>query len=73
MCSLANNPPVPGHASLPKGADPKDPKSYEVFKGEDYASDRINEQALQFIKIIRINPFFILSDTHSPCCPSCAG
>ena len=63
---LANNPPVPGHASLPKGADPKDPKSYEVFKGKDYASDRINEQALQFIKDNKDKPFFLYYPTLIP-------
>jgi arylsulfatase A-like enzyme len=63
---LANNPPVPGHASLPKGADPKDPKSYEVFKGKDYASDRINEQALQFIKDNKDTPFFLYYPTLIP-------
>ena len=63
---LANNPPVPGHASLPKGADPKDPKSYEVFKGKDYVSDRINEQALQFIKDNKDKPFFLYYPTLIP-------
>ena len=63
---LANNPPVPGHASLPKGADSKDPKSYEVFKGKDYASDRINEQALQFIKDNKDTPFFLYYPTLIP-------
>jgi arylsulfatase A-like enzyme len=32
---LKNNPPVPGHAGLAKGADPSDPQSYEPFKGQD--------------------------------------
>ena len=58
---LANNPPVPGHASLPKGSDPADPESYEVFKGKDYASDRINEQALEFIT----------ANDKPNACPSC--
>ena len=35
---------------LSTGADPQDPKSYEIFKGKDFSSDRINEQALKFIK-----------------------
>lgn len=63
---LGNNPPVPGHASLPKGADPADPKSYEVFKGKDYASDRINEQALAFIRNNKDKPFFLYYPTIIP-------
>ena len=31
--SLKNEPPVPGHASLPKGSDPADPRSYEKAGG----------------------------------------
>ena len=63
---LANNPPVPGHASLPKGSDPADPESYEVFKGKDYASDRINEQALEFITTNKDKPFFLYYPTLIP-------
>ena len=36
---LKNEPPVPGHASLPQGADPSDPRSYDIFKGQDYAPE----------------------------------
>lgn len=57
--NLKNDPPVPGHAGLPPGADPADPKSYESFKGQDYAPDRINEQALQFIRDNHTRPFFL--------------
>ena len=32
---LNNNPPVPGHAHLPRGADPADPESYRQFQGQD--------------------------------------
>ncbi|MDC1005492.1 arylsulfatase [Opitutales bacterium] len=63
---LQNNPPVPGHASLAKGADPQDPKSYEIFKGEDFSSDRINEQALKFIKKNKDKPFFLYYPTLIP-------
>ena len=47
--ALNNKPPVPGHARLTKGEDPSDPASYEQFKGQDYAPDRINKQALAFM------------------------
>lgn len=56
---LANNPPVPGHSGLAEGADPLDPKSYDPFKGADYSSDHINEQALNFIKANKEGPFFL--------------
>jgi arylsulfatase A-like enzyme len=63
---LKNNPPVPGHASLAKGTDPQDPKSYEIFKGKDFSSDRINEQALKFIKKNKDKPFFLYYPTLIP-------
>ena len=63
---LKNVPPVPGHASLPKDADPKDPRSYDVFKGQDYAPDRINEQALAFIRQNKDKPFFLYYPTVIP-------
>ncbi|RMF45014.1 MAG: N-acetylgalactosamine-6-sulfatase [Planctomycetota bacterium] len=56
---LKNNPPVPGHASLPAGADPADPRSYDVFKGQDYAPDRIHAAALEFIRSNKDRPFFL--------------
>lgn len=63
---LENDPPVPGHASLPKGADPKDPRSYDRFKGKDYAPDRINEQVLRFIRANKDRPFFLYYPTIIP-------
>ncbi|MEM7601258.1 MAG: arylsulfatase [Verrucomicrobiota bacterium] len=57
--ALNNDPPVPGHAGLEEGADPFDPASYEIFKGQDYASDRINDQALEFIEANQDRPFFL--------------
>lgn len=56
---LKNDPPVPGHASLPEGADPSDPRSYDIFKGQDYSSDRINADALEFIRKHKDEPFFL--------------
>jgi arylsulfatase A len=63
---LDNDPPVPGHASLPKGADPKDPASYERFKGTDYAPDRIHEQVLAFLRANRDRAFFCYYPTIIP-------
>lgn len=56
---LHNDPEIPGHASLAEGADPSDPRSYDQFKGSDYAPERINRQALEFIKANRDVPFFL--------------
>ncbi len=56
---LDNHPEVPGHASLDEDADPNDPRAYDRFKGSDYAPDRINEQALNFIRENRSRPFFL--------------
>ena len=64
--ALDNEPPVPGHASLPNGADPSDPLSYDIFKGKDYAPDRINEQALKFINDHKDKPFFLYYPTVIP-------
>ncbi len=56
---LQNTPPVPGHANLAKDADPADPKSYDRFKGQDYAPDRINAAALDFVRKNKDQPFFL--------------
>jgi len=56
---LGNNPPVGGHARFPKDADTTDPGSYSRFKGQDYAPDRINAQALKFIRANKDRPFFL--------------
>ncbi|MGD9125869.1 MAG: arylsulfatase [Planctomycetia bacterium] len=63
---LNNNPPIPGHAKLPKNADKNDPRSYDRFKGQDYASDRINEAALEFVRKNRDRPFFLYYPTIIP-------
>jgi arylsulfatase A-like enzyme len=56
---LQNNPPIPGHAGLPPGSDPHDPRSYDLFKGQDYAPHRIQEAALEFIRQNQDRPFFL--------------
>ncbi|MEZ6135683.1 MAG: arylsulfatase [Pirellulaceae bacterium] len=57
--ALKNSPAVSGHATFQEGVDVNDPASYSVFKGQDYAPDRINEQALQFVRDHRQEPFFL--------------
>ena len=64
--TLKNDPPVPGHASLAKGADEGDPRSYDVFKGQDYAPDRINAAAVEFIHQNKDKPFFLYYPTVIP-------
>ena len=63
---LNNDPEVPGHASLDKDADPSDPRSYDKFKGQDYAPDRINAAALDFIRENKDRPFFLYYPTVIP-------
>jgi arylsulfatase len=63
---LDNHPPVPGHAQLPATASPDDPASYEPFKGQDYAPDRMIEVALRFIRDHREGPFFLYFPSTIP-------
>jgi len=63
---LDNDPPVNGHASMPDDADPTDPRSYDRFKGTDYGPDRINEQALNFVRANQERPFFLYYPTVIP-------
>lgn len=64
--ALNNRPAVPGHAKLKAGADPADPRSYDEFKGQDYAPDRIREAALEFITENKERPFFLYYPTTLP-------
>ncbi|MFK8112392.1 MAG: arylsulfatase [Rubripirellula sp.] len=63
---LNNQPPVPGHASLAAGADKADPRSYDIFKGQDYAPDRINAAVLDFVRDNKDKPFFLYYPTVIP-------
>jgi arylsulfatase len=63
---LNNNPPIPGHARLPEGADPNDPASYAAFKGTDYSPERMIEMALQFIRENKEQPFFLYVPSTIP-------
>lgn len=63
---LNNNPAVFGHANFRKGDDKSDPRSYDQFKGTDYAPDRINEQVLSFIRRNKDKPFFCYYPTVIP-------
>jgi len=63
---LDNNPAINGHANFAKGDDRSDPESYNQFKGTDYAPDRINAAALDFIRANKDKPFFCYYPTVIP-------
>ena len=64
--ALDNDPPVPGHASLPKHADPAESASYAQFKGSDYAPDRILAKAVEFLRNNREQQFFLFYPSTLP-------
>ncbi len=64
--ALNNSPPIPGHGKLAAGADPADPKSYAAFKGQEYAPDRIRDEALRFVRDNQDKPFFLYYPTTLP-------
>lgn len=66
VIELDNNPAVFGHANFKKGDDRTDPRTYDQFKGTDYAPDRINAQALEFVKANKDEPFFLYYPTVIP-------
>jgi arylsulfatase A len=47
------------HARLPESADSTDPASYEPYRGEVYAMDRMAEEARRFIHEHHDRPFFL--------------
>ena len=63
---LHNDPPIPGHAGLADESDPSDAASYDRFKGQDYAPDRINAEALSFIRNNQQRPFLLYYPTIIP-------
>jgi arylsulfatase A-like enzyme len=60
------NPKFAAHQKLLAGADPKDPKSYEPFRGIEYAPDVIGEKAREFVHANRAKPFFLYYPTTVP-------
>ena len=63
---LINENPIPGHAQLPEGADPNDPRSYDRFKGENYSADLISNEAMRFVEENADKPFFLFLPTTVP-------
>ncbi len=64
--SLDNDPPVPGHAGFAPGERSDRPEDYARFQGSDYAPDRINQAALDFVRENRDRPFFLYYPTVIP-------
>jgi arylsulfatase A-like enzyme len=61
-----NNRAFAAHQKLPDGADVNAPASYTAFRGEEYAPDRISEQARHFIRENKDRPFFLFYPTTVP-------
>ncbi len=47
------------HQKLPEDKDPNDPASYDEYKGQTYAMDKMAEDTLDFIKKNKADPFFL--------------
>lgn len=60
------NPPSTGHETLEPGADPNNPASYARFSGKVYSADVIAEQAREFIRKHKDQPFFCYFPTTVP-------
>lgn len=54
-----NNEWVHPHQSLPKGVDPNDPASYQAYLREDFAQERLTQEALKYVKENKDEPFFL--------------
>lgn len=61
-----NNPAFDSKQKLPDDADPNDPKSYERYRGKQFAPDLIVEEALKFVKAHKDEPFFLYFPTTIP-------
>jgi len=54
------------HQRLPEDKDPYDKASYDPYSGKQYAPDLMAEDALEFIRINKDNPFFLYFATPVP-------
>jgi arylsulfatase A len=61
-----DNPDFPSRGRLPAGADPNDPASYRQYSGKQYAADLIGQQALEFVRRHKDEPFFLYLPTTVP-------
>ena len=63
---LNNGEGIPGHAKLPPELDENKLESYAMFKGQEYAPETINQQALKFLRKNKDKPFFLYYPTVIP-------
>ncbi len=61
-----SNPDFSAHDTFRPGEDPKDPRSYRRFQGNQYSADLIAEQAREFIRENKDRPFFCYIPTTVP-------
>jgi len=54
------------HQRLPEDKDPYDKASYDSYSGKQYAPDLMAEEALEFIRKNKDNPFFLYFATPVP-------
>ncbi|WP_242618814.1 arylsulfatase [Alteromonas sp. KUL49] len=54
-----NNEFLHSHQSLPEGVDPYDPINYQAYLREDFAQERLTQDALRYIKEHQNKPFFL--------------
>ncbi|MGB9688714.1 arylsulfatase [Thermogutta sp.] len=56
---ILNNPDFPAHQRFPSDLDPHDPAAFLRYSGQEYAPDRMLEEALHFIRQNKDRPFFL--------------
>jgi len=61
-----NNEYLDPHQKLPEGVDPDDPESYLPYKREDYAQQRLADDALRYIEENQYKPFFLYLSFAAP-------
>ena len=61
-----DNHPFPAHDTFGPDEDPDDPASYERFQGNEYSADLISDQALNFIRDNKDEPFFLFWPSTVP-------
>lgn len=61
-----NNPPFSSHDTFRPDENPDDPKAYARFQGNEYASDRIADEALAFARKHKERPFFLYWPVTAP-------
>ena len=58
-----DNPPFSAYQKFPAGADPNNPANYRQYLGKQYSPDLIMEQARQFVRANKDQPFFLYVPT----------